>query len=290
MLKLLLIVAVVSDIVVVVCNLASTSSSQIFLNGRNKPRHADPASTENGRRIIGGYPAGADDFPWTVLINKIGGDPIVCTGSVVSKRWIVTAAHCILNDQNTGYKNALPLGNTQVVVGCANLASDKCVTYVKYFTAHPCYMPSFNYDDIAMMELDRDVHLDPSQFALVDGVQGTAAFAEGSTVTIAGFGMTSMAHQGSSALMRSDIEIATRAFCEQQNPYSRSNGYIDFANVICTGGPAGKDSCNGDSGGPLIFKNASGSSWLIGVLSRGSELPSEAANSPRAQLYKHSRT
>jgi trypsin len=273
----ILLAVIVTELVV--CD-PSSKNNHSFFNGRYKSRHDDPVGTENERRIIGGYAAGTDDFPWAVLIKKIGGDSTICSGSVISKRWIVTAAHCILNAQNTGYKSPLPLGNTQVVIGCANLDSNKCVTYnVKLFRAHPCYTPSFDqdHDDIAMMELDRDVHLDPSQFALVDGVQGTAAFAEGSTVTIAGFGMTSTARQGSRTLMRAEINIATRSFCEQQNPYSRSNGYIDFANVICTGGPAGKDSCNGDSGGPIIFKNASGTPWLVGVLSKGSELPSEAA-------------
>ena len=272
--KLLLVAAMVTEFVV--SDQSSKDNHERFFNGRYNPRHFDPSSTENGRRIIGGYAAGTDDFPWTVLINRIGGNSITCTGSVVSKRWIVTAAHCILNDLNTGYKSQLPLGNTQVVIGCANLASSKCVKYnVKTLTAHPCYTPSYDqdHDDIAMMELDTDVHLDPSQFAFVDGVQGIADFAEGSTVTIAGFGMTSTAPHGSSTLMRAEINVATRAFCEQQNPYSRTMGYINFANVVCTGGPSGKDSCNGDSGGPIIFRNASGTSWLVGVLSKGSELP-----------------
>ncbi len=77
--------------------------------------------------------------------------------------------------------------------------------------------------------------------------------------------------------MRAEINVATRAFCVKQNPYSSSMHYIDFANVVCTGGPAGKDSCNGDSGGPIIFRNVNGTSWLVGVLSKGSELPSEPA-------------
>ena len=131
-----------------------------------------------------------------------------------------------------------------------------------------------------MMETDTDIQLDPSNFALVDGVHGTANYAERSTVTIAGFGMTNnQIMQGSSTLQREDISIATQAFCQQQNPYSYSTHYIDFSNVICTGGPAGKDSCNGDSGGPIIYRNASGAWWLIGVLSKGSELPSEFARS-----------
>ena len=209
---------------------------------------------------------------------------MVCTGAVVNQRWIVTAAHCILNDLDTGYVSPMPIGNTQVVVGCANLASSSCKTFnVMTLVAHPCYTPSTDqdHDDIAMMQLDSDVQLRPSDFALIDGVQGTAPYAEGDTVTIAGFGMTSNAvMQPSSALMRADIGIATQAYCQQENPFSFSTGYINFSNIVCTGGPAGKDSCNGDSGGPIIY-NGTGRPWLIGVLSKGSELPSRPPRPPR---------
>ena len=112
---------------------------------------------------------------------------MVCTGAVVNQRWIVTAAHCILNDLDTGYVSPMPIGNTQVVVGCANLASSSCKTFnVMTLVAHPCYTPSTDqdHDDIAMMQLDSDVQLRPSDFALIDGVQGTAPYAEGDTVTI----------------------------------------------------------------------------------------------------------
>jgi len=67
-------------------------------------------------RIIGGVPASHTDFPWVVYIRRIGGKGITCTGELVNKHWIVTAAHCLLNDDDTGYRDALPLGNTQVFV------------------------------------------------------------------------------------------------------------------------------------------------------------------------------
>jgi secreted trypsin-like serine protease len=274
--------------------LASLVITQIFIAQGAHPTSAASGRYERGfpvtngsdikRRIIGGYAAGENDFPWTVLINKIGGDPVICTGSIVSKRWIVTAAHCILNDDDTGYKTPLPIGNTQIVVGCADLSSSSCTKYnIRTLVAHPCYTPSTDqdHDDIAMMEVDTDIQMDPNRFALVDGIQGTVPYVEGSQVIIAGFGMTNnQVSQGSSTLQRASIGIATKAFCVQQNPYSYTTRYIDFNNVICTGGPAGKDSCNGDSGGPIIFQNASGTSWLIGVLSKGSERPSE----PRARI------
>jgi secreted trypsin-like serine protease len=126
-----------------------------------------------------------------------------------------------------------------------------------------------------MMELVEDVHLDYSQMAPIDGVNGTAPVATGTTVTLAGFGTvsnTNLVH--SQYLMRVDVGVVSQFDCERQNPYSLNRGYINFAHVICTGGQAGKDSCLGDSGGPAISRDAAGISWLVGVLSKGSELPS----------------
>ena len=126
-----------------------------------------------------------------------------------------------------------------------------------------------------MLELTQDVDLDPAVFPLIDGINGTAPLEADSTVTLAGFGTVSNTRlMHSSSLMRVDVGVVSQAACETQNPYARQTGYIDFRRVLCTGGPAGKDSCVGDSGGPAVARDAGGRAWLAGVLSRGSELPS----------------
>ena len=126
-----------------------------------------------------------------------------------------------------------------------------------------------------MLELIEDADIDNSSMALVDGINGTAPISVGSTVTLAGFGTvsnTNLVH--SQYLMRVDVGIVSQSDCERQNPYSLNMHYIDFSHVICTGGAAGKDSCLGDSGGPAIAHDSAGRAWLVGVLSKGSELPS----------------
>jgi len=249
-------------------------------SGRLTPAAVGNSSHEFKLRIIGGQAAGASDFPWALYIDKIGGRSIVCSGSVISKRWIVTAAHCVLNDANTGYVSPSPIGSTQVVIGCADLSSKSCVRYnVRSIIVHPCYTPSYDqdHDDIAMMELDSDVQLNSSKFAVVDGIAGLATYTDGSSVTLAGFGMTNPIKEvASSKLMRVDVSVASQDYCQRQNPYSYVKKFIDFNNVVCSDGKAGKDSCSGDSGGPIIF-TSNGVSWLIGVLSKGSELPATSS-------------
>ena len=73
------------------------------------------------------------------------------------------------------------------------------------------------------------------------------------------------------------VKAVSKERCVEANPYSYSKSYINFDHVVCTGGVAGKDACNGDSGGPAIFFKGS-EAWLVGVLSKGSQLPSYTSN------------
>jgi hypothetical protein len=166
-------------------------SSYGRIHGR-RPFHQYQRSVRGGgRRIVGGSKA-TGTFRFVTMIEKLGGQWIGCVGNLIGERWMITAAHCILNAENTGYTTAAP-GNTRITYGCLNIFDWTCkqVDAVRY-VAHPCYTPSDNqnHDDIALIELSEPVQGMDGQFAWVNGLNGSVSIKEGEDVILAGFGAT----------------------------------------------------------------------------------------------------
>lgn len=68
-------------------------------------------------RIVGGVPAKAGEIPYQAEILEQGHH--VCGGSIIHKKWIITAAHCFYNYDKNGKrdKNPLKLDIFTVMVG-----------------------------------------------------------------------------------------------------------------------------------------------------------------------------
>jgi hypothetical protein len=232
---------------------------------------------EHAPRIVGGEVVVEGSYRWVTKITRLGGTATTCTGSLIAERWVLTAAHCILNNRNNGYKSATPASNTEVIYGCLDTEDASCrrVGAVAY-VAHPCYTPSTDqdHDDIALIHLSSAVEGMEGNFAMVNGLNGSVTIEDGDDVILAGYGATVASGWGASSpeLLQVLVPKVSKSSCIEKNPSARSKGYIDFDNVICTGGGTGKDSCNGDSGGPAIVMSGS-TPWLVGSLSIGSELP-----------------
>lgn len=47
-------------------------------------------------RIIGGREVYENEYPWMASIISVNRSQVICGGSVINDRYVVTAAHCIV--------------------------------------------------------------------------------------------------------------------------------------------------------------------------------------------------
>jgi hypothetical protein len=231
-----------------------------------------PAEPSLEIQIVGGQTAGPGEYPWQVALVAAGfANPLngqFCGGSLIDDEWVLTAAHCVVESgQVTGP------AEIDVVVGINNLSdgptsgSQGQRIDVAEILVHPDYNSATTDQDIALLRLANPATLNATVATIIPaGPENAALFEAGDTATITGWGATAQNGGGSDALLEVSVPIVSNATCNAPTAY---DGEIT-ANMLCAGlAEGGKDSCYGDSGGPLIVPDGGGGWLQAGIVSWG---------------------
>lgn len=210
------------------------------------------------RRIVGGKPVRAIDFPYQASIKKRGESRSFCGGSIIDQYWVLTAAHCLRSKQPS---------SLVVVVGATDLRQAKFVVDVENIIRHPGYGSWFNFfarfrNDIALIKTKRPVIINGTTSAITLPMKNQDFV--GQQAIASGFGATTERGSWSPQLLATTLDILSNSYC-----YVRY--LVDFQanSMLCAGRlMGGQDSCQGDSGGPLVVKTRGGT-LLAGVVSFG---------------------
>ncbi|XP_059610510.1 serine protease snake-like isoform X1 [Phlebotomus argentipes] len=198
--------------------------------------------------VVGGIPAYAGEFPHMAAIGMEEGSAIkyFCGGSLISDRYILTAAHCFTRN--------LPKEILSVRLGELDLTKDDDGASprdykVEQVITHPEYKGSSVYNDLTLLRLSEKVEFNPFiRPACLAKDPGSAD--EG--VTAYGWGHTSFGGVESPFLQKISLSIYETSTCEKTYLPSRRLAKGLDRTQICAGDPAGfRDTCQGDSGGPL---------------------------------------
>jgi hypothetical protein len=226
------------------------------------------SQTKNQPRIVGGTPVSASQHPyivgiqtlfWVVENGEFVGYVSTCTGTVVSRTKVLTAGHCSFDS---------PLGTTYVIAGRDNLDTTGAgfVSTVRSTFTHQGFsvistsgggVPN---NDVAVLTLNTELPTEYTPIAL--GAQGDeTVYADNTPAQIVGYGITAGGANDHGILRAANVPIRSDGNCT-----SVLAGYQN-GTMACAGSP-GVDTCNGDSGGPLIVTQG-GVKTEVGVTSWG---------------------
>ncbi|XP_043276807.1 chymotrypsin-2-like isoform X2 [Venturia canescens] len=201
------------------------------------------------KKIIGGQRAAPGEFPYQVSLRIDGKH--MCGGAIISKRHILTAAHCVVGVTTKPYTNIVVVtGSVKSRAGQTHVV--KSVMYNPLWVRGPVGIPN----DIAIVQLARDMHFDanqrevalpklPTPGGMMGTVTGWGYLAPGALVT-------------AEDLMKLQVKSISASEC-----HSLFAGMAQIhPQQICSLGMPGRGFCQGDSGGPFVVNNQ-----LVGIVS-----------------------
>ncbi|KAI4466672.1 chymotrypsin-related [Holotrichia oblita] len=204
-------------------------------------------------RIVGGSEAERNSIPYQVALLLTRSDgTFFCGGSLISRKFVLTAAHCVED-----------VTSAQVILGAHRFNENEdgqVRLQATKFHIHSGWNSLILINDIATIELDEEVELtDKIQLVKLPSRSDASNTFANEAGRVSGWGKDSDQASAVSPVLREvDVNIITKLFCN-----IRYLGVIQDSHV-CSSGIGGIGSCSGDSGGPLVVGDTQ-----VGVVSFG---------------------
>jgi len=213
-------------------------------------------------RIVGGNTATVAEWPWQVSLRQNSGRGYKhkCGAALISRTWIITAAHCVKGRRPKDL--LVRLGEFNTRSSRDGRSVDK---RVKKIVLHSRFNSRSYENDIAMLEVDRVSYSTTKQPVCLPS---TSSSLVGRTGIVTGWGRTSERGSTANILREVQVPILSNDQCEKMYRATGQNEYIPYSIFLCAG-RSGRDSCDGDSGGPLVVKGSNGRYSLEGIISWG---------------------
>ncbi|XP_030764204.1 serine protease 44-like [Sitophilus oryzae] len=210
-------------------------------------------------KIVGGHNADLNEWPWIAALFVNGRQ--FCGGSLIDKIHILSAAHCV------AHMTSWDVAKLTVRLGDHNIKTNSEVNHiekrVKRVVRHRGFDSRTLYNDISILTLDSPVQFSNVIRPICLPSAGGRDLA-GSTGTVIGWGSIRESGPQPAVLQEVNIPIWSNRDCKQKYGAAAPGGIVEH--MVCAG-QANRDSCSGDSGGPLMVNHGK---WTqIGIVSWG---------------------
>ncbi|KAF7286838.1 hypothetical protein GWI33_003895 [Rhynchophorus ferrugineus] len=246
----------------VLCSFVVPSAQQLI------PQYypAVPTTFDNSTlKVVAGHDATRNQFPYQISLRLVQGGYLyhICGGSIISQRWVLSAAHC-----TSGRAASVFRVTAGILSQTDNAIANQQTVAVSQIINHASY-PGGSVvaaNDICLIRLasllNYGSNVQPIALALANtNPSGTA--------TLSGWGSIGPPTNAAATILQYvNIPILAQAQCANIiASLSGSNNPFRSALNICTTTrttTSRESACSGDSGGPLVLNNR-----LVGIVSWG---------------------
>ncbi|XP_064594990.1 trypsin-3-like, partial [Liolophura sinensis] len=235
------------------------------------------------KRVAGGYPVSVGQWPWLVSLKFSEFHPFrnfsdhyfshLCGGSLVHPNWVVSAAHCV---SNTTYEGLDDVTSWSAALGEHTLLEDEETTEiyeVEKIIPHAVFINRKPIShDICLIKLKEAVPM--SSYARTVCLDDVGAGVKDHCVITGWGGIQEEIRTGANNVpMQATIPIISTDVCwHRYYNISDSHPAKGFAiiddGVLCAAAEeGGRDTCAGDSGGPILCLQET--SWHLAGISSG---------------------
>ncbi|KAK0085178.1 hypothetical protein PV325_005633 [Microctonus aethiopoides] len=198
---------------------------------------------KNPSRIVGGKNTGINEFPMMAGLVDFILKIVYCGATIVNNQQVITAAHCV--QRKIIEEIGVLVGDHDLNTGADTNA--RILFKITRILMHPQYASDNQDYDIALVTIQGSIRFNLQVGPACLPIQHSLYSFTGDLVDILGWGTIGAGERMSNVLQKAQVSVINNADCWRT--------YKDItARQLCTLGKD-TDSCQHDSGGPVLWRN-----------------------------------